>query len=165
MFRLQHPFCPNRNFVGNVGFVVFVVIMSQISLPGINAISYIPATNLPADLIFQALAGYPVTITAASTAIPLTSIPSCELEESPDNNTQTEKAKLTFTTLDTLPTSTPLAFLITTASGNHYILGTRERLYPTIKATTNTSIPDSITAAQKYEVSFTARKALIPYNL
>ncbi len=138
--------------------------MSQISLPGITAISYIPATNLPADLIFQALAGYPVTITAASTSIPLASIPTCELEESPDNNTQTEKAKLTFTTLDTLPTITPLAFLITTAAGNHYILGTRERLYPTIKATTNTSIPDSSTAAHKYEVSFTARKALIPYN-
>ena len=138
--------------------------MSQISLPGITAISYIPAPHLPADLIFQALAGYPVTITAASTAIPLASIPTCELEESPDNNTQIEKAKLTFTTLDTLPASTPLAFLITTVAGNHYILGTRERLYPTIKATTNTSIPDSSTAAHKYEVSFTARKALIPYN-
>lgn len=139
--------------------------MSQISLPGITAISYIPATNLPADLISQALAGYPVTITAASTAIPLASIPTCELEESPDNNTQIEKAKLTFTTLDTLPTSTPLAFQITTAAGNHYILGTRERLYPTIKSNTNTSIPDSSTAAHKYEVSFTSRKALIPYNL
>ena len=139
--------------------------MNCISLPGITAISYMPCGSLPADLIYQALTGFPVTISSSATEIALKSIPSCELEESPDNNTQIEKAKLSFTTLDTLPTSTPLAFLITTASGNHYILGTREKLYPTIKVTKNTSKPDAEAAVHRYEVSFTARKALIPYNL
>lgn len=139
--------------------------MNCISLPGITAISYMPCGSLPADLIYQALTGFPVTISSSATEIALKSIPSCELEESPDNNTQIEKAKLSFTTLDTLPMSTPLAFLITTASGNHYILGTREKLYPTIKVTKNTSKPDAEAAVHRYEVSFTARKALIPYNL
>ena len=139
--------------------------MNCISLPGITAISYVPCDSLPADLIYQALTGFPVTISSSATEIALKSIPSCEVEESPDNNTQIEKAKLSFTTLDTLPTSTPLAFLITTASGNHYILGTREKLYPTIKVTKNTSKPDAEAAVHRYEVSFTARKALIPYNL
>lgn len=139
--------------------------MSCVSLPGITAISYVSCDSLPADLIYQALTDCPVTINTSATEIALNSIPSCELEESPDNNTQIEKAKLSFTTLDTLPTSTPLAFLITTASGNHYILGTREKLYPTIKVTKNTSKPDAEAAVHRYEVSFTARKALIPYNL
>ena len=139
--------------------------MSCVSLPGITAISYVSCGSLPADLIYQALTGFPVTISSSATEIALKSIPSCEVEESPDNNTQIEKAKLSFTTLDTLPTSTPLAFLITTASGNHYILGTREKLYPTIKVTKNTSKPDAEAAVHRYEVSFTARKALIPYNL
>ena len=139
--------------------------MSCISLPGITAISYLPCTDLPADLIYQALTDCPVTITSSATEIDLKSIPTCELEESPDNNTQTEKAKLSFTTLDTFPTSTPLAFLITTAAGSHYILGARERLYPTVKVTTNTSKPDADAAVHRYEVSFTARKALIPCNL
>ncbi|MDO4984706.1 MAG: hypothetical protein Q4E48_03320 [Prevotella sp.] len=116
-------------------------------------------------MIYQAQTGFPVTISSSTTEIALKSIPSCEVEESPDNNTQIEKAKLTFTTLDTLPTSTPLAFLITTTAGNHYILGTREKLYPTIKVTKNTSKPDAEAAVHRYEVSFTARKALIPYNL
>lgn len=139
--------------------------MNCISLPGITAISYMPCGSLPADLIYQALTGFPVTISSSATDIALKSIPSCEVEESPDNNTQIEKAKLSFTTLDTLPTSMPLAFLITTAAGNHYILGTREKLYPTIKVTKNTSKPDAEAAVHRYEVSFTARKALIPYNL
>ena len=138
--------------------------MSCVSLPGITAISYVSCDSLPADLIYQALTDCHVTIIASATEIALKSIPSCEIEESPDNNTQIEKAKLSFTTLDTLPTSMPLAFLITTASGNHYILGTREKPYPTIKVTTNTSKPDSDAAVHRYEVSFTARKALIPYN-
>ena len=139
--------------------------MSCVSLPGITAISYVSCDSLPADLIYQALTGIPVTISSSATEIALKSIPSCEVEESPDNNTQIEKAKLSFTTLDTLPTSMPLAFLITTVSGNHYILGTREKLYPTIKVTKNTSKPDAEAAVHRYEVSFTARKALIPYNL
>lgn len=139
--------------------------MSCVSLPGITAISYVSCDSLPADLIYQALTGYPVVISSSATEIALKSIPSCEVEESPDNNTQIEKAKLTFTTLDTLSTSTPLAFLITTTAGNHYILGTREKQYPTIKVTKNTSKPDAEAAVHRYEVSFTARKALIPYNL
>ena len=139
--------------------------MSCVSLPGITAISYVSCDSLPADLIYQALTGYPVIISSSATEIALKSIPSCEVEESPDNNTQIEKAKLSFTTLDTLPTSMPLAFLITTIAGNHYILGTREKLYPTIKVTKNTSKPDAEAAVHRYEVSFTARKALIPYNL
>ena len=138
--------------------------MSCISLPGITAISYLPCTDLPADLIYQALTDCPVTISASATEIALKSIPTCELEESPDNNIQIEKAKLSFTTLDTLPTGSPLAFLITTVAGRHYILGAREKLYPTIKVTTNTSKPDGDAAVHRYEVSFTARKALIPYN-
>lgn len=139
--------------------------MNCISLPGVTAISYMPCGSLPADLIYQALTGYPVVISSSATEIALKSIPSCEVEESPDNNTLVEKAKLSFTTLDKLPTSIPLAFLITTTAGNHYILGTREKLYPTIKVTSNTSKPDAEAAVHRYEVSFTARKALIPYNL
>ncbi len=139
--------------------------MSCVSLPGITAISYVSCDSLPADLIYQALTGFPVTISSSATEIALKSVPSCEVEESPDNNTQIEKAKLSFTTLDTLPTSMPLAFLITTAAGNHYILGTREKLYPTIKVTKNTSKPDAEAVVHRYEVSFTARKSLIPYNL
>ncbi len=92
-------------------------------------------------------------------------MPICELDEAPDNNTQIEKAKLTFSTLDSLPTSMPLAFLIETVNGEKYILGTHERPYPTIKSSKTTSKPEGDPAVTRYEVTFTARKALIPYKI
>ena len=139
--------------------------MKCISLPGIKSISFTKCDDLEADLIYQALVDLPITISTIETEISLKSIPTCELEEAPDNNTQTQKAKLIFTTLQDLPTSKPLAFLIHTINDTHYILGVHERPFPSVKTTTTTSKPDGEAAIKKYEVTFTARKALIPYNL
>lgn len=139
--------------------------MKCISLPGIKSISYAKCDDLEADLIYQALVDLPITISTTETEISLKSIPTCELEESPDNNIQTQKAKLAFTTLQDLPTNTPLAFLIHTINDTHYILGVHERPFPSVKTTTTTSKPDGEAAVKKYEITFTARKALIPYNL
>ena len=139
--------------------------MKCISLPGIKSISFTKCDDLEADLIYQALVDLPITISTTETEISLKSIPTCELEESPDNNTQTQKAKLIFTTLQDLPTNTPLAFLIHTINDTNYILGVHERPFPSVKTITTTSKPDGEAAVKKYEITFTARKALIPYNL
>ena len=140
--------------------------MSCINLPGIKSVSYLPTEHLPADLIYQALSGYPTTL-STNLITPITQNGSsiCELEQSPDNNTQIEKAKLTFSTLDSIPISTPLAFLIETVNGDNYVIGTRERPYPTIKSSKTTSKPEGDPAVTRYEVTFTARKALIPYKI
>ena len=139
--------------------------MKCISLPGIKAVSYIPTEFLPADLIYQALSGYQISITHQPTPITQNSTAICDLEQFPDNNTPIEKAKLTFSTLDSIPTSTPLAFLIETVNGDNYVIGTRERPYPTIKTSNSTSKPEGDPAVTKYEITFTARKALIPYKI
>ena len=139
--------------------------MSCINLPGIKSVSYLHTDNLPADLIYQALSGYQISITQQPTPITQNSTAICDLEQSPDNNTQIEKAKLTFSTLDSIPTSTPLAFLIETVNGENYIIGAREKPYPTIKTSKTTSKPEGDPAVTRYEVTFTARKALIPYKI
>ncbi len=141
------------------------MIMSCINLPGIKSVSYIPTENLPADLVYQALSGCQITLNTPLSMLNTSSLPLCELEESPDNNTQIEKAKLTFSTLDSLPRSIPLAFLIETVNGENYIIGTRERPYPSIKSSKSTSKPEGEPAVIRYEVTFTARKALIPYTM
>lgn len=140
--------------------------MSCINLPGIKTVSYLPTDNLPTDIIYQALSGYPTTL-STNLITPITQNGSsiCELEQAPDNNTQIEKAKLTFSTLDSIPTSTPLAFLIETVNGDNYVIGTRERPYPTIKSSKSTSKPEGDPAVTRYEVTFTARKTLIPYKI
>ena len=140
--------------------------MSCINLPGIKTVSYLPTDNLPADLIYQALSGYQITLNSHHSTLILTNCNAvCDLEQSPDNNTPIEKAKLTFSTLDSIPTSTPLAFLIETVNGDNYVIGTRERPYPTIKSSKTTSKPEGDPAVTRYEVTFTARKALIPYKI
>ena len=47
-----------------------------------------------------------------------------------------------------------------TIDGNIYIIGSKERPYPTVKITRSTGHLDGEPSVRKYEVSFTAKKAL-----
>jgi hypothetical protein len=71
-----------------------------------------------------------------------------------------EKVKLSFSTLRELPTRQNIGFVIRTVDGKLYIIGSKERPYPTVKVTTTTGQPDGDASVRKYEVSYTARKAL-----
>ena len=84
----------------------------------------------------------------------------CEVEQLYDNNSYIEKAKLTFLTLDDVPTDQHPAFVIRTVNDEYYVIGAKERPYPTVKITRSTGQPDGDTSVRKYEVSFTAKKAL-----
>jgi hypothetical protein len=85
----------------------------------------------------------------------------CETEEQFDNNSQVEKASLTFNTLDELPTYRHLAFVIFTAQGDTFVIGTKELPYPTVKISRSTGTPDGEPSVRKYEVTFSARKSLV----
>ena len=47
-----------------------------------------------------------------------------------------------------------------TIDGTKYVIGAKERPYPAVKITRSTGRPDGDSSVRKYEVSFTARKAL-----
>lgn len=84
------------------------------------------------------------------------------MEQEPDNNANSQKVSLTFYTLDDIPEDEPLAFVATTVQGDSYLIGMKERPYPSVKITSQTGTPDGDRAVKKYQVQFTARKALIP---
>ena len=132
------------------------------SLPGILNVWYLSTANLPADVIYRAVVGIPFQIPVQPKNINLKGEAVCEVEEQYDNNCQMEKAKLTFITLDEVPTREHLAFVIRTADNEMFVIGAQERPYPTVKVTRSTGSPDGDAAARKYEVSFTGRKALAP---
>ena len=67
---------------------------------------------------------------------------------------------MTFFTLDGVPTAQHPAFLFKTVNDDIFIIGSKERPYPTVKITSSTGQPDGDTSVRKYEVSFTAKKAL-----
>ena len=131
-----------------------------ISLPGIKKIWYIPHNNLPDDVIYKAAVGMPVALPTTMTEITLKGEATCEVEQSPDNNCYIEKVKLSFPTLDDVPTQVFPAFIIQTIDGTRYVIGAKERPYPAVKITRSTGRPDGDPSVRKYEVSFTARKSL-----
>lgn len=133
-----------------------------LSLPGIQNVWYLECQQLPADAAYRAVAGIPVAIGVQPTSIYFKGEAVCEVEEQYDNNVQMEKAKLTFTALAEVPTRQHLAFVIRTADNDMFVIGAKERPYPTVKVTSSTGQPDGDASARKYEVSFTARKALMP---
>ena len=134
------------------------------SLPGILNVWYVETKDLPDDVIYRAVAGIPVAMPVQPISIFFKGEAVCEVEESYDNNCQMEKAKLTFTAIDEVPTRLHLAFLIRTVNDELYIIGAKERPYPTVKVSRSTGSPDGDAAARRYEVSFTGRKALAPFT-
>ena len=131
------------------------------SLPGITRIAFVDCDLLPADITLRAMAGVPVGIYTTVNEIGKIGDATCETEELFDNNSQVEKATLTFNTLDELPTDRHLAFVIFTANGDTFVIGAKEMPYPTVKITRSTGAPDGEPSVRKYEVSYTAKKSLV----
>lgn len=131
------------------------------SLPGIKRIAFVDCSLLPANITYRAMAGVPVGIFTSLNDICKVGEATCETEEQFDNNSQVEKASLTFNTLDELPTYRHLAFVIFTAQGDTFVIGTKELPYPTVKISRSTGTPDGEPSVRKYEVSFTAKKSLV----
>jgi hypothetical protein len=135
------------------------------SLPGIKRIAYIATDLLPDDITLKAIAGIPVNITGTATEIDVIGEANCETDSEPDNNSQLEKVDLKFNTLDDIPTDSPLAFIVETVSGNKYVIGTKERPYPIVKISTATGTPDGNPSVRKVEVTYKAKRPLVPYTM
>ena len=131
-----------------------------LSLPGIQQVWYISRNGLPDDVVYRSVAGIPVSVIEQPISITMKGEAVCEVEQSYDNNSYIEKAKLTFLTLDDVPTDQHPAFVIRTVNDEYYVIGAKERPYPTVKITRSTGQPDGDTSVRKYEVSFSAKKAL-----
>ena len=139
--------------------------MKCLSLPGIQQVWYISRSGLPDDVVYRSVAGIPVSVIEQPISITMKGEAVCEVEQSYDNNSYIEKAKLTFLTLDEVPTDQHPAFLFQTIEGDIYIIGAKERPYPTVKITRSTGQPDGDASVRKYEVSFSAKKALALCNV
>ena len=139
--------------------------MKCLSLPGITKAWYIQRDYLPDDVVYRSVAGIPVSLQEQPISINLKGEAICEVEQSFDNNSYIEKSKLTLYTLNEVPTDQHPAFVIETVDGDKYVIGAKERPYPTVKITRSTGQPDGDPSVRKYEVSFTAKKALALCNV
>lgn len=129
------------------------------NLPGITEIRVLPAASLLPFLMEKSLAGIPVAVLDAAAGVRFFGDATCTTEQTDDHNGRLETATLTFGCLAEVP-ATGYAYLVKQASGQWWLLGTKE-LQPQVTKEYSTSAPGeksvyTITATLK------AQKALLP---
>ena len=129
------------------------------SLPNITAIYFVPCASLIPNITEKPRAGLPVAIFPLPSPIEQYGNASCEAEQEYVGGGYSEKTVLQFTTTDDLSHHPPLAFVVTDAGGQSYIIGTKEAPYPIMEITQTI---DKEVHVNTVKVTFTRRKSLVP---
>lgn len=136
--------------------------MNCYSLPGIKFIGFVFSENLQREMMFKHLAGIPVGIFTDITPIAFCGVPTCEAVSTYNKNGRIEQTTLRFKTLDVLPTTRHVAFVVTDCNGQSYIIGQHEKPRPIVKITRDTGTPNGDPAVATVEITLYAQKSLIP---
>ena len=129
------------------------------SLPNITAIYYVPCASLIPNITEKHRAGLPVAIFPLPSPIEQYGNASCEAEQEYVGGGYSEKTVLEFNTTDDLRHYPPLAFVVTDADGQSYIIGTKEAPYPIMEITQTI---DKEVHVNTVKVTFTRPKSLVP---
>ncbi len=132
------------------------------SLPSIKFIGYVPSELLQREIMFKHLAGLPVGVFTDVNPIQFVGTPTCEAVSTYNKNGRVEQTTLRFNTLDDLPKSRHVAFIVTDCNNQSYIIGQHEKPRPIVKVTQNTGTPNGDPAVLSVEVILYAQKSLIP---
>ena len=132
------------------------------SLPGIKFVGFVETDKLQREIMNKSLAGLPVGIFTDITPIAFCGVPTCNAESIYNNNGRIEQTTLRFKTLDDMPTSRHIAFVVTDCNNRSYIIGQREKPRPIVKVTRDTGTPNGDPAVCTVEVTLYAQKSLIP---
>lgn len=135
------------------------------SLPGIKFIGYVPSDFLQREMMYKSLAGLPVGIFTDITPIGFVGVPTCTAESNYGNNGRIEQTTLRFKTLDTLPKSRHIAFIVTDCNNVSYVIGQHEKPRPIVKVTRDTGTPNGDPAVCSVEVTLYAQRSLIPCSI
>lgn len=135
--------------------------MTRCSLPGITKIRMILCPELPPGLMFQSICGCVPALAVRSEPVGFIGRPLLKWEGAIVNGSRQEKSTLEFKTHSPLPEGRRLAFVVTSASGRQYLIGTREPLYPVITYSDTTGAPDGEAAVRTYKITHIALKSVL----
>ena len=135
------------------------------SLPSVKFIGYVQSDFLQREMMYKSLAGLPVGIFTDVTPIAFVGVPTCTAESTYGNNGTVEQTTLRFKTLDKLPTSRHIAFVVTDCNNQSYVIGQHEKPRPIVKLTFDTGMPNGDPAVCSVEVTLYAKKSLIPCDI
>lgn len=136
--------------------------MSCNSLPGISSIKAILCSHLSPDLMLQAITGCTVTITAPVIDVDYLGIPTLSWSGSIVNGQRQEKSTLEFKTRSVLPEGVNLAFVVSAASGEQFLIGTLEPRFPVISYSQTTGSPSGEPAIRTYKITHIAQMSVLP---
>ena len=135
------------------------------SLPGIKFIGYVTSELLQREMMYKHLAGIPVGVFTDITPIAFCGVPTCEAVSTYNKNGRIEQTTLRFKTLDVLPTTRHVAFVVTDCNNQSYIIGQHEKPRPIVKVTRDTGTPNGDPAVATVEITLYAQKSLIPCSI
>ena len=129
------------------------------SLPNIIDIYKVPCASLFPNITEKYRAGLPVAIFPLPSPIEQYGNASCDAEQEYVGGGYSEKTVLQFTTTENISQFPPLAFVVTDAGGQSYIIGTKEAPYPIMEITHTI---DKEVHVNTVKVTFTRPKSLVP---
>ena len=132
------------------------------SLPNIAAIYQVFCSYLSPNITERFLSRIPLKMPRQITLIEHCGNASCEAEQEYMSGGYAEKTVLQFDTTEDIRLFPPLAFVITDAQGQSYIIGTKEKPYPMVEVT---KIIDKEINLNRVKVTFIRRKSLVPCML
>lgn len=132
------------------------------SLPGIISIHSVECSRLQPQLMIRAMAGLPNSVFAPTTKINFVGEPTCITVSEYNNGGRSEKTTIELNSTECLDLTTPLAFIVKCVNGDVFLVGKKEKQYPTISVNHTTGTTTSDASIYKIEISYIAPKTLIP---
>lgn len=131
------------------------------SLPGIKSIAFVDAGAITPNAMLKAISNVPVAVYSEVIDVPFFGTPTCTVTDEYDSHGRQQSVTLKFSTSDYIPTHMPLAFVVTDMAGKAYLIGAKEPPHAAVKLTIDFGTPSGEAACSLYEVSLSAKRALL----
>ena len=131
------------------------------SLPGIKYIGFVETERLSPNVMLKGICGAPVGVYVDVTPVAFVGMPECTIGDEYDSHGRLQAVELKFATNEFVPTTTPVAFVVTDVNGQSYLIGAQEPPHPVVKLTVNFGSPKGESSVNLYEVKYVAIKALL----
>ena len=130
-------------------------------LPGIRRIFRISISKLPDYAVDRAAVKLPVVLPYQPSDVPFVGEASCQCKSTWANNGKAEQVSLKFNSPDAIGTDEGTAWVVQSNDSKLWLIGSKELTAPLLTDTYSSGTPGGDPAVHSYEVTWTAKVALM----